>query len=815
MKRLNYLLRSGMWTALSLGLTIAFIVGCFLFFLEVQLPDVSVLKDYQLQVPLRVYTKDGKLMAEFGEIRRTPLELKQVPSFLINAVLATEDQRYYEHSGVDMLGLARAASELLMTGSKSQGGSTITMQVARNFFLTRKKTYSRKLKEILLAMKIDRNLSKEKILELYLNAIYLGNRAYGMVAGAHVYYGKNLNELTLPEMAMLAGLPKAPSTINPLADRHAARERRDHVLLRMYERNYIDKQTYEAAIKTPETASYHGQVIAIKAPYVAEMVRDALVAQFGEKAAYSQGYQVYTTVDSHLQEAANQSLRTALLAYDQRHGYRGSEAPTSKNDDDDDDDNYTGPPALKNSRVINDLLPAVVGRFDGDVITATLKNGKTITIAEKGFSWAGEDLRLKRGSIIRVEATNAGWRLAQVPQAEGALVSLQPDTGAVLALVGGFDFSKSSYNRALQAQRQPGSNFKPFIYSAALDKGFTLASIINDAPIVLSDPAQGIWRPQNADHRFLGPTRLRMGLVQSRNLVSIRLLDSIGMSYALNYLNRFGFERKDLPRNLSLALGTASLTPLQVVTGYAVFANGGYQVKPYIIDHILNSNGQLIYQTTPPAHCDTCYVPVVKPKVAATAPVTAAAKPKTPVAPRVLSPQTAYLMYSVLQDVIRKGTGRGALTLKRNDIAGKTGTTQMEMNAWFSGFNRDVVTTAWVGFDQPQSLHEYGAQAALPMWLDYMREALKGKPEHALEEPAGIVSVRIDPRTGLLARNGQENAIFEIFHDESAPKDQAPAVAAHSEVDEVGEPGAERERASTNEQHFEPANTANTNEPLF
>ncbi|CAN5218193.1 penicillin-binding protein 1A [soil metagenome] len=797
MKRLNYLVRSGMWTLLSLGLTIAFIIGCFLFFLEVQLPDVSVLKDYQWQVPLRVYTKDGKLMAEFGEIRRTPLELNQVPKLLINAVLATEDQRYYEHSGVDLLGLARASSELLMTGSKSQGGSTITMQVARNFFLTRKKTYSRKLKEILLAMKIDRNLSKEKILELYLNAIYLGNRAYGMVAGAHVYYGKNLNELTLPEMAMLAGLPKAPSTINPIADRTAARARRDHVLLRMYERNYIDKQTYERAIVVPETASYHGQVIAIKAPYVAEMVRDALVAQFGEKVAYSQGYQVYTTVDSKLQEAANQSLRTALLAYDQRHGYRGAEAPKAVSDDDDDDeDSYTGPPALKNSRVINGLIPAVVTRANGDEITATLQNGKTITIPEEGFSWVGRGLRLKRGSIIRVESSKEGWRLAQIPQAEAALVSLQPDSGAILSLVGGFDFTRSHYNRALQAQRQPGSNFKPFVYAAALDKGFTLASIINDAPIVLSDPVQGVWRPQNADHRFLGPTRLRMGLVKSRNLVSIRLLDSIGMSYALNYLTRFGFDRKDLPRNLSLALGTASLTPLQLVGGYAVFANGGYQVKPYVIDHILNSNGQLIYQTLPPVHCDTCYAPIGN--------ATPAVKPKGPVAPRVLSPQTAYLMYSVLQDVIRKGTGRDALALNRNDVGGKTGTTQFEMNAWFTGFNRDAVTTAWVGFDQPQSLHEYGAQAALPMWLDYMREALKGKPEHALEEPPGIVSARIDPRTGLLAGEGQDNAIFEIFREGEVPKDEAPVGAAPREEAEVGEPGAAA-----------PSSSTNSNEPLF
>lgn len=772
MKRL---FKHTLWAIMSLFLTGTILVGIVIIYFEMSLPNVKSLKDVQFQVPLRIYTSDDKLMAEFGAKRRIPVDFNQVPKLLVEAILATEDQRYYEHPGVDPLGLMRAAVELVETGTKSQGGSTITMQVARNFFLSRKKTFTRKFREILLAIKIDSEFSKDKVLELYLNKIYLGNRAYGVGSAAQVYYGKKLSQLTLPQVAMMAGLPKAPSALNPLANPVAAKDRRDHVLWRMHDRGYITTAQYKKAINTPLTATYHGEPITVYARYVAEMVRDAMVDQYGQK-AYSDGFNVYTTISSKDQKAANKALHAALISYDRRHGYRG---PTENWG------SITSPDTLKEWAKklalipsVNGLVPAIVTQVNAQSAEALLDDGSIITIPWQGMSWARKEIKnlalgakpktaadiLKQGDLIRVQQlTNKIWRLEQIPQVQGALIALNPKDGGILAMVGGFDFNSSKFNRVIQAERQPGSSFKPFIYASALAKGYTLASLINDAPVVVNDPSEEmLWRPQNDTRRFYGPTRLRVGLMQSRNLVSIRLLRDVGPDYAADYAAKFGFDPSKLPHSLSLALGSALVTPLEMATGYSVFANGGYKVSPYLISHITNSNGKVIYQAAPKLACEDCvnlndsqdHYPIA-PEVQA---------------PEVISPQIAYLMTSAMQSVIRHGTGRAALVLKRTDLAGKTGTTNDQKDAWFGGFNSDIVTVCWVGFDQPQTLHEYGAQAALPMWIDFMRQALKDKPEATMTEPPNIITAKIDPKSGLLAYPGEKNAMFEIFRKQYAPK---------------------------------------------
>lgn len=699
----------------------------------------------------------------------------KVPPLLIDAILATEDQRYYEHPGVDPIGLMRAAIQLIVTGTKSQGGSTITMQVARNFFLSPKKTFTRKFREILLALKIDSEFSKQKVLELYLNKIYLGNRAYGVSAAAHVYYGKKLSDLTLPQMAMIAGLPKAPSALNPLANPVAARDRRDHVLWRMHDKHFISTAEYEAARHTPLTASYHDEPISVYAPYVAEMVRDAMVEHYGKKAAYDDGFNVYTTVSSKDQMDANNALQDTLIAYDKRHGYRGPTANWGSINSPDTLQTWAKKLALLPT--IGPLQPAVVTKVKSKSAQALLGSGEIITIPWQGIVWAKREIKnlawgavpktasnvLKQGDLIHVQQLkNDNWTLAQVPQVQGALVALNPKNGAILAMVGGFDFDQSNFNRVIQAERQPGSSFKPFVYAAALAKGYTLATLINDAPVVVNDPSEEmLWRPQNDTRRFYGPTRVRVGLMQSRNLVSIRLLQDIGPDYAADYTARFGFDPEKLPHTLSLALGSALVTPLEMATGYAVFANGGYKVSPYLIDHITDSERKVIYQAEPKLACEDCvnlndsqdHYPIA-PEVQAK---------------QVISPQIAYLMTSAMQSVIKHGTGRAALVLKRSDLAGKTGSTNDLKDAWFSGFNSDIVTTAWVGFDQPKSLHEYGAQVALPMWIDFMKHALKGKPENSMTEPPDIITAKIDPKSGLLAYPGERNAIFEIFRKQYAP----------------------------------------------
>jgi penicillin-binding protein 1A len=743
-----------------------FITGI-LYYMEFELPDIEALNTVQLQVPLQIFTSDGKLIAEYGEKRRAPVPYDQIPKPLINAVLATEDQRYFQHPGIDIPGLFRAAFKLVLTGRKEQGGSTITMQVARSFYLTRHKTFGRKLREILLALKIDHRLSKQKILELYLNKIFLGNRAYGVAAAAEVYYGKPLNELRLDQYAVLAGLPKAPSTLNPLANPEASKKRRDHVLTRMYELNYIDAASYKTALEAPIDAHFHGPLVQIKAPYAAELVRQQLEQMYGDT-IYTDGFNVYTTIQSDLQNMANKAVRDNLLAYDQRHGYRGAEQNLGTPNLDVMEKWET---QLQHLPVINGLEPAAVIDLSQQTITVLRTNGDMITIPWQGLSWARQQVNadylgatpkkasdiVKLGDVIRITQEPSGWRLAQIPKAEAGLITLNPNNGEILALVGGFDYQHSNFNRITDAQRQPGSSFKPFIYSAALDKGYTLATVINDAPIVILNPTDNsLWRPQNDTKRFYGPTRLRDALIHSRNLVSIRLLQLIGTPYAVHFAENFGFSSSQLPATLSLALGTASVTPLQMAAAYAVFANSGFKVVPFAINAIQNTKGQIIYQAKPLVACDHCFKKTPK--------------DKNTYAPRVISPQNAFLITSALRDVIQFGTASLAKSMKRNDLAGKTGTTNSQVDAWFAGYNSDFVTVAWIGFDQPQSLHEYGAQAALPMWIEFMEAALNGRPERPLDQPPGVVSIKIDPITGKRASSNDPVAQFEYFMTPFVPE---------------------------------------------
>ena len=757
-------------------------------YLAPKLPSIDSLKDVQLQEPLRVYSRDSRLIAEFGEKRRTPLEFDQIPKLMVKAVLAAEDDRFYQHPGVDWQGLTRAVVHLVRTGEKGPGGSTITMQVARNFFLGREKTYVRKLNEILLALKIEEELSKDEILELYLNKIFLGHRAYGVEAAALVYYGQRLDELSIAQYAMIAGLPKAPSRFNPIVNPDRAKSRRDYVLGRMLELGSINDEEYQTALATPVTARLHALSVEVEAPYVAEMVRAFVEERLGDT-AYTAGFRVYTTIDSRLQQAANQALRKNLLAYDQRHGFRAPEFHVDL-----DDAEVSVEAVLADIPSTAGLLPAVVVAVDDKTVTAQAKIFGEIQIPWEGLEWArayidenrrGAELEsasqvLERGDVIRVQLQEDGWRLVQVPAVEGALVSLDPGDGAVRALTGGFDFYRSKFNRAVQAERQPGSSFKPFIYAAALDHGFTPASIINDAPVVFDDPGlEAVWRPENYSGKFFGPTRLRVALYKSRNLVSIRLLRAIGINYAIEYLKRFGLDVDRIPHDLSLALGSGSVTPMEMATGYAVLANGGYLVQPFLVERIEDADGALWYQADPAAACGDCSAQApIELDIDRHAELDEAVLAddgldETRYAPRVLSPQTVWLMNSIMRDVIKLGTGRRALQLRRADLAGKTGTTNDQQDAWFSGFNPGLVTTTWVGFDQlgPLGRRETGAGAALPMWIDYMRVALDGVPEKSLPLPDGLVTVRIDPESGLRASASQPGVVFETFRTENVPRE--------------------------------------------
>lgn len=784
MKKITYFWRKGLWALFSLFFL--FLIACTVLYIYAasQLPNVESLKTVKFQVPLRIFTKDGKLIQEYGEKRRIPLAYKDIPPTLVHAILATEDQRFFEHPGVDIFGLGRAAISVMQTGSKSQGGSTITMQVARNFFLNRKKTFLRKFNEILLAIKIDRELDKEKILELYLNQIYLGNRAYGVGAAAKIYYGKDLKDLTIAQLAMIAGLPQAPSSHNPLANPKAAKKRRNHVLARLFEENYITKEQYIEARHAPITAKYHGTKIEVSAPYIAEMIRQSLFDHFGVD-AYTNGYKVYTTIDSNLQSTANNVVEDNLLAYEYRHGYRGpagfmsQEKLSSKKE---------ALVFLKKYPVISDLLPAVIREVNDREISCLTTNGESITIPWSGLSWARPALKkgwvgrapksakqiAKVGDVIYVRFYEGEWRLTQEPQIEAALVAINPNNGAIKSLVGGFNFQRSNFNRVTQSSRQPGSSFKPFIFAAALNKGYTLATLINDAPIVIKDPSQvdSLWRPHNVKYKFNGPTRLRVALTKSVNLVSIRILEDIGIDYAIDFVSRFGFTKSSLPHTLSLALGSLSVSPMDITVAYAVFANGGYKVEPYLIDHITDSSDNILLQAKASKVCRNCADNLNKVDVSA---------------PRVISADVAFLMDNVLQDVIQRGTGSFAKVLKRNDIAGKTGTTNDQIDAWFAGYNPDLAVTTWVGFDAPRPLYEYASSLALPLWIDFMKIALKDKPEHVLEKPDNVVLIDINPKNGLRSSLGKSGVVQEYFKDTNIPpvENNATVSDVHGPSEEV------------------------------
>lgn len=812
----------------------AFVVCCILLgvfsvfglyrYIEPQLPDVTTLKDIRLQTPMQIYSADGKLIAQYGEKRRIPLALDQIPTKLIQAFIATEDNRYYEHHGIDPIGMARAASVAFSSGQVTQGASTITQQLARNFYLNPERTLRRKLKEIFLAIRIEQTFNKDEILELYLNKIYLGQRAYGVAAAAHVYFGKTVNQLTLSEMAMIAGLPKAPSTFNPLYSHERAVARRNTVLLRIQQAGYISQQEYQIARDEPLVANYHVPKIDFSAPYLAEMVRLEMVKRYGEN-AYTDGYNVYTTITKPLQLAAEEAVHNNVINYDMRHGYRGPARVLWK----------IGQPTWNKQQIIDflnnlsaygPLQPAVVTQTDAQQGLAMLASGEVIQLTLAGVRWARpfrsdvsqgsspKQVReiIQAGQQIWVRKSEQQWWLAQIPAVNSALVSISPEDGAVKALVGGFAFEQSKFNRVTQAVRQIGSNIKPFIYAAALDKGLTLATIMNDLPITRWDVAAGShWRPKNSPPVYLGPIRIRQAIGQSKNVVMVRTMRAMGVNYAADYLARFGFPAANIVRTESLALGSASFTPMELVRAYAVFANGGFLVEPYFISHIESDAGINVMVAQPKKACNNCGLSVIygeTEKVLADIsqinldtpqeqpinnglPLPSSGRLTTRVtpgsdhlayaqgyAPHVISAPLAFLLRSALNSNIFGETNGGWMAtgwravgeLKRHDIGGKTGTTNNARDAWFSGYGPQTVTTVWIGFDDHRrtlgstnlsgtikdqiSGAEGGAKSAQPAWNAFMKIALEGLPEQPDKPPSGIVSSPIDPDTGGLPREG-------------------------------------------------------------
>lgn len=767
------------WVAFT-GVCAAVLIGTSAYlYLAPSLPSVEQLRDISFQIPLRVYTRDDKLIGEFGEKRRTPVKFDEIPPDLINAIVAAEDDGFFRHKGIDYSGLLRAAYELLRYQEIRSGGSTITMQVARNFFLDRAQKFTRKFNEILLARQIEQELSKKEIFELYVNKIYLGHRSYGVAAAADVYYGKPLKDLTLAQIAMIAGLPKAPSAYNPITNPERAMTRRDWILKRMMQLGSIDEGRYAQAVAETNTATFHGLSSEVDAMHVADMVRTYMLEQYGPEST-DQGYRVYTTIESPKQRAATDAVFLGLVAYDRRHGWRGAEkhidpqlllaAPGH------DGKRAPWPTALDDVRQVSYLEPGIVVSVANDSITVLRRSGDTVKIPFQSMAWARKHLGVdslgpvpkkpgeivQPGDVVRVYAQRNGkeyvWQLGQVPAVQAGLVSVHPDDGSIAALVGGFSYTQSRFNRAIQGDRQAGSSFKPIVYAAALDRGFTAASIINDAPIVLDDAGMDkAWRPENDNDQFYGPMRLRQALYMSRNLVSVRIMMQLPIDYVIDYATNLGVQREKLPRNYSLALGTGSISPLEVATAYSVFASGGYRTSPYLIDRIEDNAGNVIWKAEPLRVCRSCN------------------SGSAGHAPRVMDERTAYIMNSILQDVVRRGTATRALSLGRDDLAGKTGTTNETRDAWFAGYNPSLVGVVWVGFDNPQTLgrSEYGGVAALPIWIDYMRVALAGTPSAYLPQPPGIVTVKIDPATGERARPGQPDAIFEFFKEENVPPERA------------------------------------------
>jgi len=821
----------------------AFGLGCCYVYLEPSLPSVESMRSIELQVPLRVYTRSGDLIAQIGQERRIPVTYAEVPLLVKQAFLAAEDDRFFQHHGIDYLGLLRAIAVDIASGQRAQGASTITMQAARNMFLSFDKTWRRKLQEAFLTYRMEHAFTKEQIFGLYLNVIFFGERAYGVAAAAQTFFGKALGDLTVAQAATLAGIPQAPSRYNPIANPQYAKARRHYVLRRMRELGFIDPATADAANAEPIEASEHGPRYDVEAQYVAEMARLEALRLLGASAETA-GYKVYTSIDSRLQVAANRAVRLGLIEYDRRYGYRGpaNHADLASNADSDDFEE-----ALEDYPAMSFLTPAVVVSVAERSAQVFAKGIGLQTIAWDGLSWARKTLNgeglgpypkragevLARGDVVYVVTDGQhGAQLAQVPEAQAALVALDPTDGGIAALVGGFDFFTNEYNRATQARRQPGSGFKPFLYSAALEDGFTPASVILDAPIVLEgEGLESAWRPENSHRDFRGPMRLREALVWSRNLVSVRVLRQMGLKYATDYVTRFGFTHAEMPDNLTLALGTLQVTPLELASAYATFANGGFRIQPYFIDRIESADGKVVWRSQPLIACPLCEHPadlgsLGKPasglvtasfsgsgaaapqQVATTAPAGDSAGagataspsslqslsaeqllsaadalrggigdlPAKRLAPRVISPQNDYLMTDMMADVIRHGTGQRALVLHRTDIAGKTGTTNESRDAWFNGFTQNLVATVWVGYDQERSLGETeeGARTALPIWIYFMREALEGVPEERRPMPDGLVTLRISPDTGTIASAENPDAILETFMVNHLPAAATP-----------------------------------------
>ncbi len=748
-------------------------------FLEPEIPAAAELRDVRVQLPLSVYSRDGRLIAQIGEQRRTPVAWEEIPPLLVDAFLAAEDERFFEHPGVDWQSLVRAAASNVSAGAVREGGGTITMQLARNTVLTSERTLRRKLKEAFLALRLEREFSKQEILTLYLNRIFLGQRAYGVGAAAQVYFDKAPRELTLAEAALIAGLPRSPSLDNPVASIERARDRRAYVLRRMHETGRIDAAARERAAAEPIAGRVHAPLIELDAPWIAEMARLEVVQRFGAGALNS-GYRVTTTVDSRLQAAADAAARRTLLEYERRHGYRG---PQERLDAAALADPAARAAAFDRHRDRGGLLAGVIESVQGQSATARVRSGGAVRLEWDDLAWARAALPEDRlgpsprsaadvvrpGDIVYLEPLADGrHRLAQLPAVAGALVALDPRDGAVVALVGGFDFGSSKYNRAVQAQRQPGSAFKPFVYSAALERGFTPASLINDAPIVLpGGTGTEEWRPQNINKRFYGPTPLREALVRSRNLVSVRLLRATGLGPAMRHVAAFGFTPAATPPNLTFALGSGQVTPLQMARGFAVFANGGYLVTPHVIERVTDADGREVLRPDAPVACGDCA--------------------GTTAAPLAISAANAYVMTDIMTDVISRGTAQAALSLGRKDLAGKTGTTSDRRDAWFVGYNADVVAAAWIGFDQERSLgeQEEGGRTALPMWIRFMEEALRDRPEHRTPEPPGVVRMWVNRSSGLPASAGAPGALFETFLEGHLPNSGGSAVDRELEGESV------------------------------
>ncbi len=778
------------------GLFVGLLVGIYVFGLLDELPDIEHANEIDLNVPLRIFTSDDLLIGEYGNERRIPVLIQDTPPILLDAITSAEDDSFYSHSGVDYRAIMRAVVSNYKSGGRGQGASTITMQVARNFFLSNEKTYERKLKEVLVAFKLEKNLSKSQILELYINKIFLGNRSYGFAAAAQTYYGRPLNELNLPQLTMLAGLPKAPSAYNPVRNEKRAKQRRNYVLDRMHTLKLIDDLSHKVAKEAPITASLHLAELDMQAPYVSELARQYMVDHYGREEVYTKGYNVTLTVKSAYQLSARKALRKGLLDYDLRHGYRGPTANVKL-----DEIELSGDELSKATQILRqysssgELKVALVEQLNDKSAIATLENGDSLTLEWEGIAWAQpfktpdtmgqkpEDAAavLAVGDVIHVikQADDGdkkgGWRLSQIPEISGAMVTLNSKSGAILSMVGGFDYYLSKFNRAAMARRQLGSNIKPFIYSAGLEQGLTPSSLVSGAPIVVESGEEGVWRPENYSKKFFGPTRLRKALTLSLNLVSVRLLRAIGIDYTVEFLRGFGFEASTLPKNLSLALGSASVTPLQVVSAYATLSNGGTKTRPYLIKGITDRDGNYISKIE--SSCDLCSVLDKDTRPFSNLTDSELMTPS-------ISPEGDFLITDMMKSVITSGTGRKALALGRKDLSGKTGTTNNYRDAWFSGFNPDVATSVWVGFDQPAYLgrRESGAGAALPVWVDHMREVLKDFPEAATAVPPGITTAFVSKKDGELTNAEDAEGYWEFYKIGTEPGGLSDEVTAQGEL---------------------------------